>query len=153
VADEIVVQRSKKIDAAPVDVFANIVDLNQWGQWAPWDELDPDMKKTYSGETATVGSGYSWTGNRKVGEGNMTITEIEAPNRMALDLEFLKPFKDQSVTEFIVSPDGDGSEVTWKMTTENTLMKKIMGIFKSLDSMVGPDFEKGLSNLKRVTEA
>jgi len=152
-ADEIVVQRSQKIDAAPMDVFAKIVDLNTWESWAPWDELDPDMKKIFSGDVGTVGSGYSWTGNRKVGEGNMTITEIDTPNRMSLDLQFLKPFKDQSVTEFVVSPSGDGSEVTWKMTTENTLMKKIMGIFKSLDSMVGPDFEKGLSNLKRVVEA
>lgn len=29
----------------------------------------------------------------------------------------------------------------------------IVGIFKSMDSMVGPDFEKGLAKLKAVAEA
>ena len=28
-----------------------------------------------------------------------------------------------------------------------------MGIFRSMDSMVGPDFEKGLARLKAVAEA
>ena len=39
------------------------------------------------------------------------------------------------------------------MTGRKTLMTRVMGIFKSMDSMVGPDFEKGLAKLKAVAES
>lgn len=38
------------------------------------------------------------------------------------------------------------------MTGPMTLMLRIMGIFKSMDKMVGPDLEKGLEQLKAVAE-
>jgi hypothetical protein len=38
------------------------------------------------------------------------------------------------------------------MTGRKTLMTKVMGIFKSMDGLLGPDFEKGLSRLKAVAE-
>lgn len=151
-ADTYVVQRSATIDASPSEVFDKLTDYHQWGEWSPWDELDPSMTKTYTGETGQVGAGYSWTGNRKVGEGRMTTTSIEPPNQLDIDLEFIKPFKSQSVTTFLVEPQGEGSAVTWRMTGSHNWMSKIMGIFKSMDSMLGPDFEKGLANLKRICE-
>jgi hypothetical protein len=36
------------------------------------------------------------------------------------------------------------------MTGPKTWMTKLMGIFTSMDKMVGPDFEKGLTRLKAV---
>ena len=151
-ADTFVVERKKKIAAAPDEVFAHLVDLHKWEAWSPWAALDPDMNKTYSGDAGAVGQHYHWVGNRKVGEGKMTVSEVEAPSRVAIDLEFIKPFKSQNVTEMMVAADGDGSEVTWRMTGPHTLMTKIMGIFRSMDKMVGPDFEKGLTSLKGVVE-
>lgn len=152
-ADTYHVERETKIAAAPADVFARVVDLQEWDHWSPWAALDPACEKTYTGDPGTVGSRYHWKGNRKVGEGQMTVTEVDAPNRVAIDLKFIKPFKSESVTEVVVSPDGDGSEVTWRMTGNHTWMSKIMGIFRSMDKMVGPDFEKGLSSLKKLAEA
>ena len=152
-ADTYTVERTQKITAAPADVFTHIVDLREWDKWSPWDAMDPEMKKTYSGDPGMVGSGYHWTGNRKVGEGQMTITEVAAPSRVAIDLQFIKPFKSESVTEMLVAEDGDGSTVTWRMTGQHNWMSKIMGIFRSMDKMVGPDFEKGLASLKDVAES
>ena len=31
-------------------------------------------------------------------------------------------------------------------------MTRVMGIFKSMDKLLGPDFEKGLADLKATTE-
>ncbi len=39
------------------------------------------------------------------------------------------------------------------MTGKKTFMTRVMGLFKSMDSMIGPDFERGLQKLKAVTEA
>ena len=120
----------------------------------PWAEMDPDMNKTYEGEQGTVGSSYHWTGNRKVGEGKMTMTEVVSDERVEIDLHFMKPFKSQNVTEMMLSPQGDATEVTWRMTGPQTLMTKMMGLIgKNMDKMVGPDFEKGLAKLKRISEA
>ena len=113
----------------------------------------PSMRKMYSGPDSGVGSGYSWSGNRKVGQGNLEITDATANSRIEIALEFLKPFKATNTTTFTVEPAGDGSNVTWAMTGRKTLMTRIMGIFKSMDSMVGPDFEKGLAKLKAAAEA
>lgn len=153
-ADTYVVERSKKIAAAPADVFTHVASLNEWDKWSPWAAMDPNMTKTYTGDEGTVGSHYHWSGNRKVGEGEMTVTEIETPSRVAIDLRFIKPFKAESVTEMLVSPNGEGSQVTWRMTGERTLMVKVMGLFgRTMDKNVGPDFEKGLASLKALAEA
>jgi hypothetical protein len=38
------------------------------------------------------------------------------------------------------------------MTGRKSLMTRVMGIVKSMDSMIGPDFEKGLARLRSTTE-
>ncbi len=111
------------------------------------------MEKTYSGATTGVGSKYAWSGNRKVGQGNMEITDTQEPSSVTIALEFLKPFKASNTTVFSLEPAGEGTRVTWAMTGRKTLMTRVMGIFKSMDSMVGPDFERGLAKLKSVAEA
>jgi hypothetical protein len=69
-----------------------------------------------------------------------------------IDLAFLKPFKAQSEVVFTIAPDGTGSRVTWVIDGQKTLMTKVMGVFKSMDSLIGPDLDKGLGRLKATTE-
>lgn len=151
-ADTYVVERSTRIEASPAEVFDHVVDLHKWEAWSPWAKIDPAMRTTYTGEPGAVGSTYHWVGNRKVGEGQMTVADIEAPERVAIDLKFVKPFKSESVTEILVAGDDDTSTVTWRMTGEHNWMSKLMGIFRSMDKMIGPDFEKGLQDLKATVE-
>lgn len=42
--------------------------------------------------------------------------------------------------------------MTWTLGGPKTFMTKVMSIFTSMDKMVGPDFEKGLRQLKDVAE-
>jgi hypothetical protein len=39
------------------------------------------------------------------------------------------------------------------MVGPTTFVTKVMGIFKSMDKMIGPDFEKGLDQLREVAES
>jgi len=151
-ADAYTVERSTNIGASPSEVYSHMIDFHNWTAWSPWEELDPDMSKTFAGAESGVGSKYSWTGNRKVGEGSMEITDAKQDAEILIDLEFLKPFKASNKTVLTLTPASSGTQVTWAMTGKNTLMTKIMGIFKSMDKMVGPDFEKGLAKLKAVAE-
>jgi len=153
-ADTYVVERSATIAASPAEVFERVGNLQGWDDWSPWAEMDPNMNKTYGGEPGAVGSSYHWTGNRKVGEGQMTIKATEPDEHVVIDLRFVKPFKSESVTEVVLTPAGESTEVTWRMTGENNFMTKVMGVFgRGMDKMVGPDFEKGLAKLKRISES
>jgi uncharacterized protein YndB with AHSA1/START domain len=150
--DTYTVERSTRIEAPPERIYEQLADFHNWPNWSPWEGLDPDMKRTYSGAQAGTGAVYAWSGNRKAGQGQMRMTSADEPSTVRVDLAFEKPFKSRSETAFSVEPDGTGSRVTWSMTGEQTLMTKAMGIFKSMDKMIGPDFEKGLAQLKAVTE-
>lgn len=147
------VRRTVTINADSSEVYDKIVNLHNWSSWSPWEGIDPSMTKTYDGPDSGVGSSYSWKGNRKVGEGNMTITDANQPGRVALDLQFLKPFKSQSETVFSLNPADTGTQVTWTMTGAHTVLSRIMSIFVSMDKMVGKDFEKGLAQLKADVES
>ena len=150
--DTYTVTRSATIDAPPERVYEQIVDFHNWTRWSPWEDLDPDLKRTYSGSESGKGAAYAWSGNRKVGEGRMEITEATEPSAVRIDLAFLKPFKAQSEAVFSIAPDGAGSRVTWVIEGRKSLMTKVMGVFKSMDSMIGPDLDKGLARLKGTTE-
>ncbi|MGI9648154.1 MAG: SRPBCC family protein [Acidimicrobiia bacterium] len=147
------VQRSITINSNASEVYDKIVDLHKWQSWSPWEDADPSMAKSYDGPDAGVGASYSWKGNRKVGQGNMTITEANQPDHVALDLEFLKPFKARNKTAFSLEPSGEGTQVTWTMTGDHNFLSRIMSVFMSMDKMVGKDFERGLSRLKADVEA
>ncbi len=147
------VERSITVDAPPDQIYAHIIDLRRWSAWSPWDELDPDASKEYSGAESGPGSTYAWSGNRRVGQGSMEITSATEPNTVQIALEFLKPFKASNTTVLELWPEGDGTQVTWTMSGEKTLVTRVIGLFKSMDSMVGPDFERGLAKLKAVVEA
>jgi uncharacterized protein YndB with AHSA1/START domain len=75
------VARSATISAPPVAVFAQVNDFHKWEAWNPWGKMDPTMKQTFEGAPAGTGGVYSWSGNKEVGEGRMTITESR-PNEL-----------------------------------------------------------------------
>jgi hypothetical protein len=95
-----------------------------------------------------VGAVYAWKGNRKAGEGRMEITSATEPSEVVIALQFLKPFKSSNTTTFTLEPEGDGTKVVWTMQGPKTFMTKVMGIFTSMDKLVGGDFEKGLGRLQ-----
>jgi uncharacterized protein YndB with AHSA1/START domain len=147
------IERSATIAASSDSVFAKIADFHQWASWSPWEKLDPQMTKSYEGAASGVGASYHWTGNDQVGEGRMTITEADPGHRVGIKLEFLKPWQATNNCTFALASEASGTRVTWTMDGNNNFMAKAMSTFMNMDRMVGGDFEKGLANLKTLTEA
>lgn len=147
------VTRTATIDAGPSRIYDQIVDFHKWTGWSPWEDLDPDLQRSYSGAESGTGAAYAWSGNRKAGQGRMEITEASEPSRLAIEVAFEKPFKARNDTVFTIAPEGSGSRVTWSMTGKRTFMTRVMGDFKSMDKLIGPDFEKGLARLKVSAES
>ena len=147
------IERSAQIDAPSAVVFPLINDFHNWPKWSPWEKLDPSMKKTFSGAPAGTGAGYAWVGNDKAGEGRMTITESKPSELVSMKLEFLKPFAATNQATFKLTPAGNGTQVHWIMEGDNGFMAKGFGLVMNMDSLVGKDFEEGLSNLNRVAQS
>lgn len=147
------VERSIEIAAPPDRVYRHLIDFRNWAAWSPWEGLDTQMDKTFDGADSGVGATYSWSGNRKVGQGRMEIVGADEPAKVDIDLEFIKPFKANNRTAFSLAPTDGGTAVTWSMTGPVTFLLRIIGLFRSMDKMVGPDYEKGLAQLKSVVES
>src|SRR3954454_8252059 len=94
------VVRSTTISAPPEAVFAQVNDFHNWDAWSPWAKLDPAMRKSIEGPSAGTGSIYTWSGDSKVGEGRMTLTESHPSDLIRINLEFIKPFASVALTEF-----------------------------------------------------
>ncbi len=146
-------QRSTTITAAAEKVFPMIADFHEWIRWSPWEDRDPALKRTYSGPSSGTGAVYAWEGNKNVGVGRMEIMETTMPSRVAIKLDFLKPFEVHNIAEFTLEPAGGGTRVTWAMHGPSPFMMKLMGVFTSMDKMVGKDFEAGLAKMKAAAEA
>jgi hypothetical protein len=146
------VQRSATINAPPEKIFPLINDFHCWGSWSPWEKLDPAMKKTHSGANSGQGAIYEWEGNKQVGKGRMEIALSSPSSRVAIKLDFFKPFEAHNTAEFALDGQGNATNVTWSMDGRQPFMFKVMSLFMSMDKMIGKDFEAGLANMKGIAE-
>lgn len=146
------VQRAASIKAPPDKVFALINDFKRWDAWSPWEKKDPAMKRTFGAVTSGKGATYAWDGNKDVGQGSMEIVESGAPGKIALRLDFVKPFEAHNLVTFTLEPKGDITSVTWAMEGPTPYFAKIIHVFLDMDGMVGKDFEAGLASLKAIAE-
>lgn len=146
------VERATSIKAPAEKIFPLIADFHGWGAWSPYEKLDPAMKRTFSGAANGKGAVYEWDSDGKAGRGRMEITDAPAPSKVAIKLDFFKPFEAHNIAEFTLEPKGDSTNVTWAMHGPNLYIGKVMSIFFNMDSMIGKDFETGLANMKALAE-
>ncbi len=147
------ITRSAVIAAPIATVFNQVNDLHKWQEWSPWAKLDPNAKKSFDGPLAGVGAKFGWSGNNKIGEGSMTITDSRPSEFIRFNLEFLRPMKCNNIAEFAFKPEGKGTSVNWAMTGRNSFISKAFCLVMNMDKMIGSDFEKGLAQLKALSES
>lgn len=146
-------ERKITINAPAEKIFPYINDFKNWLAWSPYEKKDPALKRNYGATTIGKGASYEWDGNKDIGAGRMDITDITEPSRVAIRLEFFRPFKAVNTAEFTLQPVVGGTEVRWVMAGQANFISKIMGLFFDMDAMVGKDFEEGLAALKNLGES
>ena len=151
--DEFRVTRRVHINAPPDRVFPLLVDFHKWPSWSPWERLDPNLTRRFSGAQNGAGAIYEWEGNKKVGKGRMKIRKAVAPSLLVIMLDFIEPWAAHNTAEFTLTSASNATDVTWTMHGPNLFMAKLMSVFVSMDKLVGKDFERGLTNLKTAAEA
>ncbi len=145
------VERSIVINAKPVTVFTVLNGFRQFNRWSPWAEYDPDMKLSFEGPATGVGAKYGWAGNDQVGSGRQEILESTPYSRIKIKLVFGE-FPGDFVALYTLEPENEGTRITWAFDADygNSVMGRYFGLLS--DSMLGPDYEKGLSMLKTFAE-
>jgi hypothetical protein len=81
----------------------------------------------------------------------MLITE-SAPARIDLNLDFEKPFEGHNKVVFLMESKGLTTDVTWRMEGPSNFITKVIQVFCNMDTMIGAEFEKGLTDLKSEAE-
>ena len=148
------VERSVSVQAPPEDIFSVLADFRLFEHWSPWERHDPTMHKEFDGQAGEVGTSYSWSGNNKVGQGKMTIVEVQPNEGLDLRLEFFKPWASICSVRWAVTREGDLTIVTWTMKGKNqTFAKKFFGLLLNMQKMLGRDFDAGLARLKAYCES
>jgi effector-binding domain-containing protein len=122
-------------------------------RWSPWTEKDPNMKVTYEGTPGQIGHFYSWSGNKDVREGSMRIAAING-DTISEDLSFSTHADRKDATVNLIAKDNGGStSAKWQMIMNVGFLHRAPMLFINMDKMMGPDFEKGMANLKTVLES
>lgn len=146
------VERSVTIKAPPERIFGLINDFHNFGQWSPWEHLDPDMQRSITGPASGKGAVYEWSGNSKAGAGRMEILESTPSSKILIKLDFIKPIAGTNTSEYTITPQGDSTKVTWAMYGPSPFVSRVMQVFVSMDKLIGGDFESGLATMKTVAE-
>lgn len=143
------VERSIVIAAAPDEVFAVVNDLTQAKDWGVWYKREPDMQLTLEGPPEGVGAKMSWV-SKTQGAGSQTIVESEPFSKVKTALDFGDQGKADAV--FTLKTVEGGTSVTWGMDTDVGMnpVGRYMGLM--FDTWVGKDYEEGLANLKTLVE-
>ena len=150
--DSFRIERSITIQSTPEKIFPLINDFHQWESWSPWEGIDPQITRIYSGAQEAKGAIYDWSGNKNIGRGRMEITESVPPSRITIKQYFITPFEAHNAVDFVLTPQGNTTLVTQAMYGPSPFISKLMGLFFSMEKMVGEKYEEGLTNLKRMAE-
>ena len=94
--DHFRITRIAVIKAPALKIFALIDDLHSFNNGNPYERKDPGVKGNYSGPACGVGATYAWD-SRKVGAGRMEIIASEAPSKVTMQLDFIRPFKARNI--------------------------------------------------------
>lgn len=146
------VERSVSTTASPETVYDLVNGFKRFNEWSPWAKLDPDTRYTYGGPESGVGARMEWTSaSPDVGKGSQEVIAIE-PDRSVtntLDLGMGNP----TTSTVLLTPEATGTRITWALDVDLTdsLVGRYFGLM--LDRMVGPDYERGLAQLKTLAES
>jgi polyketide cyclase/dehydrase/lipid transport protein len=144
------VERAIVIDRSAAAVFPLLNAPKRFNEWSPWKDLDPNVRMSFSGPESGVGAAMAWNGNSKVGKGSQIITESIADQRVRADLDFGEI--GTAKAEWLLSEAGAGCKLLWTLDMDvgSNPLGRYMGLF--MDRMVGPDYERGLKQLKQLAE-
>lgn len=145
-------ERSGIVKATPDEIFPYISNLKLGEKWSPYEKIDPNMKKTFSGPEAGVGSVMEFDGNSNAGSGKLEILKLIPNESVEIKLTMTKPFAAENIVQYRLVPDVTGTKFIWSMGGDGGFMGKLINVFIDCEKMVGDQFSEGIVNLQNIFE-
>ncbi|SIQ52075.1 Polyketide cyclase / dehydrase and lipid transport [Chryseobacterium sp. RU37D] len=147
-------EKSISINAPVEKVWQNTNTLKAIDQWSPWNDLDPNMKKNWTGTTGQTGEKMCWESKKEeAGKGCQEVKKIDQANkRIDTKIVFLTPYESEANAYVSVVPEGNGSKTTWGFTSTIPYPFTIMKFFMNMEEAIGKDYQEGLTRLKNLSE-
>ncbi|MCK7592399.1 SRPBCC family protein [Pseudomarimonas salicorniae] len=147
--DRVEVERDIVIDRPPAEVFALLDGFGRFNEWSPWRDYDATATYEYAGPARGVGAIMRWRGD--AGEGSQEIVAMEPPNSITVKLDF--GTDGVATSHYLLRPAGAGTRLVWRFEfdAEGHLVSRWFNLL--LDRMIGPDYERGLADLKVLAES
>ncbi len=154
VGSEYKVVREVTINAPKAEVYNYVKFLKNQDNYSTWAQMDPNMKKTFTGTDGTVGFVSAWdSDHEEVGKGEQEIIAIDPGNKIDYEIRFYEPFEQTDYAYMTTEAAGNNSTVVkWGFFGKMKYPMNMMLLFMDMDEMLGPDLEKGLQNLKSNLE-
>ncbi|PIF46440.1 polyketide cyclase/dehydrase/lipid transport protein [Chryseobacterium sp. 52] len=154
ISGDCVYEKSITINAPAEKVWRHTNTLKAMDQWSPWNDIDPGMKKNWTGTTGQPGEKLCWASEKdEAGKGCQEIKKIDAAGkRIDTDIQFLAPYKREAGSYVKIVQEGNGSKVTWGFTSKIPFPFTVMKVFMNMENAIGKDYQKGLLRLKDLSE-
>jgi len=148
------VVREVTINKPKQEVFDYVKYLKNQNNYSVWAKADPNMKKEFTGEDATVGFISAWDSeNPDVGKGEQKIIKIADGERIDYELHFIEPFESTDYAYMSTeSVSENQTKVKWGFNGKMKYPMNLMLLFMNMEKMLAPDLEKGLGSLKNILE-
>jgi hypothetical protein len=153
VSRELKYEKSICIDAPIETVWEHVNSLADLDAWSPWNDLDPNMKKTMTGVDGTIGASQSWDSDvSEVGRGSQTISRIAEPTLFETHLKFDNWFGDGTTGYIHLSEQQDCVGVTWGIHSDVPYPFNAMLVFMDMEKAMDAEWNRGLGKLKTLCE-
>ena len=133
------------------NVFDYVKHIKNRDNFNKWAMADLDCRREYKGTDGTVGFIYTWSGNKKAGEGEKEIMTISEGNKIETEIRFVKPFK-------LIGQNNLTTESISSNQTKVTLMNKsklkypLNILIPMIEKGFPKDMNTSLSTLKNILE-
>lgn len=131
------------------DFLKLLKNQEQFNKWAAADK--ENRKEEFKGTDGTVGFIYSWSGNKKAGQGEKKIRSIIEGKKIETEIRFIKPMR---VTASVIFETESSSDDQTKVNLINTgELKYPMNLFIPMAEKRFPkEMDESLSTLKNILE-
>ena len=131
--------------SVPAETLYNYIkDFENWSEWNTWIKEDSTMKLQFK-NIGTENPSYSWDG--KNGIGSMETISAQAPYILNQKMNF-EGFKSSNI-QWNIKNNSDS--LKWVMEGNMNFFAKAFMVFKgSMETSIGPNYQKGLENIDRI---
>lgn len=147
---EMNVKVEETIEAPISVVWDQVSTFEKADKWSPWYDVDPNMKVTFDGESGAVGSSMSWSGNKDVGSGTMTMTASDMENHV-IENNVKHDFGEGNSKMELTEEDGK-TKVVMSYIEKQGIPWNVMGALFGAEKMMTEMFKKELGLLKGIAE-